>query len=267
MKYNKPSFEAHKLLDDIGYDDVTNISLTTLIDYLDAIYLEEKMDHCDGKIIFGKSKAIIKINEAIEYEGRKRFAIAHEIGHLILHKDMKLPDDTLSTFNIIAGTEKFLQNGQQELEANEFASELLMPSHSFLKEAKGKKFCPDLLKTLAEHFKTSLTATIFRYLQFKELHPICLVMSENGKVKYWKKSEDLKVWVTDINRLPPPEDSVAKEYIDHNYEFLYTNEDKAQKIYKSTWFRLNSYEEDSLFFEYCIPTKKYKTVLSIIWEA
>ena len=112
----------------------------------------------------------------------------------------------------------------------------------------------------------SLTATVFRYLQFEELHPICLVFIEDGKVKYWKKSDALKVWVGDYTRLAPPPDSIASEYIQEGYEFVYKLEEKAQEINKSTWFSLSKYDEDSVFYEYCIPNKKYKTILSIIWE-
>src|SRR5690606_4462795 len=130
---------------------------------------------CDGKIIFGNTKTIIKVNSKIQFQERKRFVAAHEIGHLIMHRNMQLPEDTFSNFNIISGMEHILKNGKQELEANEFASELLMPEKLFLKEAVGKKFSPFLIKQLSERFKTSLTATIFRYLQFKQLHPVFIV--------------------------------------------------------------------------------------------
>ena len=84
---------------------------------------------------------------------RLRFTLAHELGHLVMHS---------------------VPSPNMEKEANEFASELLMPEKLFLKESSGKPFTPLLIKQLAERFKTSLTATIFRYLQF-DLHPICLI--------------------------------------------------------------------------------------------
>lgn len=257
---------AQKLLEDCGLEEITEIEMDLFVSGLDAILIEEELKNCDGKIIFGNNKAVIKVNSNIQFEQRKRFVIAHEIGHLILHRNMQLPDDTFSNFNIIAGMEKALKNGKQELEANEFASELLMPEKLFLKEAKGKKFSPLLIQQLSERFKTSLTATVFRYLQFKQLHPICLVFIENGKVKYWKKSDDLKVWLGDYTRLAPPSESVATEYIQKNYDFVYKLEEKAQTINKSTWFNLGQYDEDTDFYEYCIPTKRYQTILSIIWE-
>jgi Zn-dependent peptidase ImmA (M78 family) len=258
--------KAQELLANCGLDEITDLKMDLFVAGLDAILIEEELKNCDGKIIFGNSKAVIKVNSQIQFEVRKRFVTAHEIGHLIMHKNMQLPDDIFSNFNIIAGMEKALKNGTQELEANEFASELLMPEKLFLKEAKGKKFSPLLIKKLAERFKSSLTATVFRYLQL-DLHPLCLMFIDNGIVKYWKKSDDLKVSVGNYTRLAPPSDSVAAEYIKSGYEFLYKLEEKAQTINKSTWFVLTEYDnEDTDFYEYCIPTKRYKSILSIIWE-
>lgn len=258
--------KALKILTDCGIDEITDIPMDLFVAGLDAILIEEELKHCDGKIVFGNSKAVIKVNSQIQFIERKRFVIAHEIGHLLLHKDMTLPDDVFSNFNIISGMENAMKNGKQELEANEFASELLMPEQLFLKEAGRGKFSPLLIKQLATRFKTSLTATVFKYLQ-ADLHPICIVFIENGLVKYWRKSDELKVWLGDYTRLAPPAESVAMEYIQNDYTYVYKMEEKAQVIKKSTWFNLSDYDaEDTDFYEYCIPTKRYKSILSIIWE-
>jgi Zn-dependent peptidase ImmA (M78 family) len=264
MKIN-PRYHAQKLLDEIGFDEITDIPIDLIAITLNAIVIEESLTNCDGKIIFGKNKHIIKVNSNIQFIQRKRFIIAHEIGHLIMHRNLQLQDDTFSNFNVFSGMENALRNGTQEVEANEFASELLMPHKIFLEAAKHKTFTPKILKLLSERFNSSITATAFKYIQ-TDLHPICIVFVENGKVKYWKKSDALNVWFGDYIRLQPPKDSVASEYIEKNYEYVYKIEEKAQIITKSTWFRLNANEEDSNFFEYCIPSKKHKTLISIIWE-
>ena len=263
-KNTNAHLHAKKLLENCGLDEITDFSMDLFVSGLDAILVEEPLTNCDGKIIFGHSKTVIKVNADIQFPERKRYVAAHEVGHLVMHKGMQLPDDSFANFNIIAGMENALKTGKQELEANEFASELLMPEKLFVKEAHGK-FSPLLIKKLSERFKTSLTATLFRYFHF-DLHPLCLVFIENGKVKYWKKSNNLQAWMGDYNRLPPPSESVAAEYISADYGFLYKMEEKAQTIDKSTWFNLRTDEGDSTFYEYCIPTKRYKTVLSIIWE-
>ncbi|MEG1592570.1 MAG: hypothetical protein RR391_17035, partial [Chryseobacterium sp.] len=93
-----------------------------------------------------------------------------------------------------------------------------------------------------------------------------IVSIHRGIVSYWNKSENFWVKVKNITKLAPPEDSVAQEYIEADYNFIYKESDKAQLISKSVWFELKSYEKDSDFYEYCIPTKQYKSIISIIWE-
>jgi hypothetical protein len=177
-----------------------------------------------------------------------------------------LAHDTFENFNIISGMEKALKTGTQEVEANEFACELLMPASLFIKESRGKNFSPLLIKQLAQKFKTSLTATIFRYLQL-DLYPIFIVFIEKGKVKYWKRFDSFKPGPLDLSRLSPPSDSVAAEYISKDYAFLYTMEGKAQSTDRSAWFTRYQYEDDEdVFYEYCIPTKKYQTIISIVWQ-
>lgn len=263
---SKAQIAALELLKEIGMEEITDFPMDLLVSGLDAVYMEEPMAHCDGKIIFGKLQTLIKVSSNIEFPERKRYVTAHEIGHLRLHKNMKLPEDGFKTLSVIlAGTEHFLQSGVQELEANQFAAELLMPTSLFTKAAKGKPFSPVLLSEIASRFKTSLTSTALRYLEFP-FHPICVVFIQNGLVRFWRKSEGMQVWIPDITKLPPPTGSVAAEYIANDYNLLYGGDEKAQTIKKSVWFDLGRYGEDDDIYEYCIPTKKYKSIISLIWE-
>ncbi len=266
MKNNKGRLRAKQLLDEIGYDEITDIPMKYFVAGLGATLLEEPLINSDGKIIIGKTKTLIKVNSNIPYASKKRFTIAHEIGHFLMHKNIGIHNENSNTLNWFNNTETKLIKGVQEWEANDFASELLMPETIFRREANGKEFTPDLLKKLSERFKTSLTSTVFKFLQF-DLHPLLVIFISNGKVKYWSKSKSWIYRVKDITRLPPPDTSVAREYIDHDYDFIYTGKDKAQIIDKSTWCELKEGELDSDFFEYCIPTKQYKTIISVIWES
>jgi len=261
----KGSLRAKQLLEEIGYDEITDIPMKYFVSGLGATLIEEPLNNSDGKIIIGKTKTLIKINSNIPYASKKRFTIAHEIGHFLMHKNIEIHNENSNTLNWFNNTEQQLTKGVQEWEANNFASELLMPEPIFRKEANGKSFSPELLKYMSERFKTSITSTVFRYLQL-DLHPLLVVFISNGIVKYWSKSPSWYYRVKDITKLPPPDISVAKEYIDADYDFIYSGKEKSQNINKSTWCILKEGELDSDFFEYCIPTKQYKTIISVIWE-
>ncbi len=265
MINTKGSRRAKQLLKDIGYNEITGISLTDVAIFLGVIVVEEPMAHADGKIIKGKIKTIIKINSNIYSKEKKRFALAHEIGHLLLHDQLELHGDTSKSMNWFQHFENQVKRGMQEYEANDFAGELLMPESIFREEFQGKRFNPNLFKGLAQRFQTSITSVIFRIYKL-DLYPICIVYLYRGEVKYWLKSSDMYVYIKDINHLPPPEDSVAREYVDANYAYLYHGEEKAQGIYRSTWFELSDQQEDNQFLEYCIPYKTHKMLLSVIWE-
>ncbi len=254
---------ARRLLEECGLEGGMDVNLEDLIAYRGAILLESKMHNADGRITHGKTRSIIRINSEIDYPGRKRFTIAHELGHLEMHRDYPIHSDSesLDWFDVAL---KKLKYGEQELEANSFASELIMPAALFKKEVSGKKFSPELLNNLADRFQTSITSVAFKCVELN-IHPVCLFFIKNGVIKYWKKSDALSCFVTDRNKLPPHECSVASEYIDAEYEPVYTKQELQQEISKSAWFTTGKYDHDDPFYEYCIPTKKYRTILSVVW--
>lgn len=264
-KNNRGALRAKQLLEEIGYDDLFNTSLESLAAYLGVILIEEPMENADGRIVRGKTKTLIKINQNIPYPEKKRFTLAHEIGHFLLHDKLELHGDTDNHLNWFQQTQAMAQRGIQEYEANDFAAELLMPEKAFRRFCEGKSFSPHLLKELSLHFNTSISSIIFRVYALG-IHPVFIVFVYRGIIKYWLKSEDLYVFVKNRKELPPPEDSIAMEYIEGDYAYLYTENEKAQEIERSVWFELRTYERDTTFYEYCIPTKKYQSILSLVWE-
>ena len=159
----------------------------------------------------------------------------------------------------------FSKRGHQETEANEFASELLMPEHLFKEACEGKEFSPGLLSHLAERFQTSITSVAYKYFEIGS-HPVCLFYSYDNKVKYWKRPKGYPHFIVDRTKLAPPDDSVATEFFRNGK--IYLKEHSKQQIWKSTWFELKDWENDNdfKFYEYCIITPKYNTVLSVVWE-
>lgn len=256
---SKPVHKARELLKQYGITDITTLDLSDLAYARNAVIIETENLAGDGRTIFGDKFSLIKINKNIEYLGKKRFTIAHEIGHVELHKNIQplfVDDDS---------TLEYFQKGHQETEANEFASELLMPEFQFKKECEGKKFSPDLLRALSEKFQTSITSVAYKFFEHGN-HPICLVYSFNNKVRYRRWPEGYDHFLLDFTNLPPPEGSVAHEFF--NEGKIYPKNQSKQQIWKSTWFDLKHWESDNNynFFEYCIVTPKYNTVLSVIWQ-
>lgn len=120
-----------------------------------------------GVLYIDKGKGTIGYNK-MESEVRRRFTVAHEIGHFVLHrlennvfvdkKEFKVlyRDDNSSTGEI-----------KQEREANAFAAALLMPRERVIKELNKKNFDlgdekEDVIQELAKIFKVSTQAMMYR---------------------------------------------------------------------------------------------------------
>lgn len=96
-------------------------------------------------------------------EKRKRFSIAHELGHLFLHMGYCIDEDLWNSNE----DNKFFRNlsGEKEYQAHEFAAAFLMPKDEFKNEmAKNfdvKEYCY-YMDEVAEYFNVSLEAAINR---------------------------------------------------------------------------------------------------------
>lgn len=254
---SKPSLVAVDLIGKLGLNNPATIAIEDLITFHDGIVQEIPLNNCDGRMVMKNGRSIVSVNSNIEFPKKKRFVLAHELGHILLHGGVE------ATFSDDYSTLEGYKHGLQEIEANDFASELLMPSTLFKDAAFRKKFSPDLLSQLADTFNTSITSTAYRYIELGN-HPVCTFFSKDGKIVYWKKSPYFYYKIPDRNKLSVPSDSVANEF--YCFNRIYRKQDAVQEIMKSTWFELGEYDRDTTMYEYCIITPQHNTVLSLIWE-
>ena len=71
------------------------------------------------------------IHQKAQSRGRRRFTVAHEFGHYLLHRQ-KYPNGIYSSEAGVDGRTKL----EVEREANDFASTLLMPFDDFRKQIR-----------------------------------------------------------------------------------------------------------------------------------
>lgn len=97
-------------------------------------------------------------------ETRQRFTIAHELGHILLHEDEEFHVDETSSIRF-RDEESSLATKDEEIEANQFAAELLMPEDLLLDEIDslpGDVDPEDAIPILAERFQVSEQALTLR---------------------------------------------------------------------------------------------------------
>lgn len=110
-----------------------------------------------GMIEYISDGFIITINKYHSYE-RRRFTLTHEFGHYCMHREYLKIIKMISEKSTLFVTTEFRKN-LKEIEANEFATNILLPKDEFISIIKSGK---TKLGDIAEHFCVSASAVKYR---------------------------------------------------------------------------------------------------------
>lgn len=150
-----------------------------------GLYLFEKNlgNSFDGCIICREGSATIAINNEMP-ETRKRFTIAHELGHFKAHanEDLHCHENDID----IAYTSKL-----REREANRFATELLMPKNLVKPLVLQNDIGISTIQTIAKTFQTSFTSSAIRFMEFTP-GLVALVFSKERRIISSIQSQELR---------------------------------------------------------------------------
>jgi Zn-dependent peptidase ImmA (M78 family) len=214
-----------------------------------AYVRERNIDGAEAWLVRKDNRAIITVNSKLHEKGRKRFAIAHELGHFELHSDSQLiicSDEDMYAWNQIKS---------QEIEANEFASSILMPKNIFPHYMKKEIPNMDRVSELSGEFGTTLTATAIRYAQLSP-EPCAVAVSRNCTLKWYKKSDSFGLHLKVGEKLSP--DTYA-------FDFYAGKElpTKPRKVPANDWIA-GDIDSDGEIIEHSIALKSYGVVLSLL---
>ena len=215
----------------------------------------------DGLIEQEKGAFHIFINTLSSPAGqpRSRFTFGHELGHYFIdeHRHALLKGRTPSHPSFT----NFSSKNLVELEADYFASSLLLPESRVRQDCHKKPFNFKLIDTLAKKYQTSITATVIKLMTI-EKHPIMLVCSQNGKIRWFRNSHDFP-----FKWLKKPFGVVPKYTLAGTYFNTKEKFDDELPVTANDWFEyVKDREIDRLFYEKCIYSDRHNLVLSIIWE-
>ena len=146
-----------------------------------------EMEGCDGALIPipGRGWGIL-YNSGIMSRGRINFTLGHEFGHYLVHRE-QFPQGLRCTEDDIAAGDPQTRNIERE--ADQFASDLLMPFDDFRRQVPARDF-PDLdtLSGCAERYGVSLMAVTLRWLAYTERRAV-LAVSRDGFLLWARSSE------------------------------------------------------------------------------
>ncbi len=248
-----PLRRAQKVLEDLQIDTAVKIDPFLIAEKLTgkSVFLEN-VQGFNGMLITVEDRNAILINNSIREEGKKRFTCAHEIGHFLLHGDKKERIRCTEEDIDVIYKKKYIES-----EANEFASELLIPTEILKKLINGKDPSKALLNTLMDRFGTTLTATVLKYIKLCDL--ICaVVVTKNEIVNWCYKSEYFENYIP-IGH-PVPEGTCARNFFSNKNVPADFYEVSAEK-----WIEGKNVTTHSKILELSIPQPLYNQVLTILW--
>jgi hypothetical protein len=195
------------------------------------------------------------------YHPRVRFSFAHELGHYLIAEHYRAlsdprtkPQPSFQTFDM---------ENKYEVEADYFASCLLMPEASLMKDFIKQKFSFVVIDELAHKYNVSITAALLRFIGIG-YHPIMIVCTRSSVIRWVRYSFDFPfTYILGGIDSKVPEYTSAGEYF---YEGT-KNMNKTETVFAKDWFQLyNTEDRNRKFKEYCVYYEPMNQVISVLWE-
>lgn len=244
--------KAREIVKSLGIDDASDLVLEDIAMIRGALVKEGNLKGAEGRLSSYGTNGLITVKSNIPELGRKRFIIAHELGHFELHiKESTTFSCSDTDFN------QWLKTKPLEVEANYFAAELLMPEDLFKVKVSSSDLNIDFLQELMEEFQTSLTATSIRFVHFRP--EFVLVFSENNRVKWFAINKEEFPYYLNLQGTLHQE-SLA-------YDFFHGKDlpRKFVEVSPEAWVDDYRFKGRAIVKELSIGIKSYNQVLSFIY--
>lgn len=178
-RYTIPVVRARELIAKLRIEEPSEIDIVLIAAHEGAPVQEKELDGSDGRMVRADGMAMITVRQSIQFPGQKRFVVAHELGHVLLHPHVRQIDEV----KLAQASNWSLKQNPEEIEANLFAAEILMPASLFVPRIQKKEPSFALIRDLAEEFRTTLTATAIQFIRYTKEE--CALISTKGGQRQW----------------------------------------------------------------------------------
>lgn len=178
---------AERLLMQLGISKAQDIDLEAIAWHVGAAVKYRRMDSADATIVGSAKHAVIAVNSSA-IPSRRRFSIAHELGHWHYHRGKVLFCGPSDIGNFARGPL------DPERQADTFASDLILPGYLVRPlVSKMKKVTLAQAREIANEFQASMTATLIRILN-ENRFPIALVCHGKDKRHWFRRATMVPEW-------------------------------------------------------------------------
>ena len=229
-------------------------------DICERVGILVKEDDCEGytgMLLVVGEKALISVKSSIREQSRKRFTVAHELGHYNIPEHLadgrtyfKCTDKDLDTFD---------KKGNLESEANEFGAELLMPTFIYQELVNARKPGWDNIKELAVISQTSLTSTAIKFVDLTD-YACALIVSERRMISWFHKSKEFNAYVQMEGRFVSP-GTIAYSIFRGS-----APPDYFEAVKADNWLSGRGVKPHTEILEWSLPINSYGQVLTLLFD-
>jgi IrrE N-terminal-like domain len=214
---------AEVILKALGITDPTEIDLEAIAWDQGARIRYRPLDQCEARIVGRDNRAVITVNNRTPRR-RRRFSIAHELGHWHYHRGRSLMCSADDIGRPAAG------ELSPERVADRFASRLLMPDYLLQPIARSyAKIDFRVIREIADKFDTSATATAIRLVEGNYVLACLICHGPDGRKWFTRAPEIPARWF-------PSKELSADSFA---FDMLYRGADEqafARKVGADAWF-------------------------------
>jgi len=178
---------AERILMELGINQPKLIDLEAIAWTMGAAVQYRSLERCEAMIVGKNRRAIITVNKD-SMPTRRRFSLAHEIGHWHHHRGRVLFCGSNEIGNPIHRTL------DPEYQADQFASDMLLP-HFLLRPriAKTKQINLAFMRSIADEFEVSRTATLLKFVE-ANIFPIMAVCHNKQGRRWFRRAPMIPGW-------------------------------------------------------------------------
>lgn len=252
-----PERLAARVLDALGIRDPSDLLLLDDIAWARhrALVRQERLTGAEARVTVLDNRAVITVSSSVNTYERKRFCIAHEIGHL----EMRHSGLSCSSDDIDSWAHKPAATNRETL-SNQFAAALLLPERFLADRCVGHEPSLDHISQLASEFRVSLTATAIRYADLcQEL--VAIVCAEKGHIKWYHRSPDfceLGLYL-DVGDSLPSDTLAVQASLDMECAI------RSGRVSARSWFRDRRLSEYARLAEQSLAMPQYDAVITLLW--
>jgi hypothetical protein len=185
-------FREHRVGLEVRACDLDSVCASLEIDLIDSALGDPGYTACLQRCSDGLG-GLIALKPGQD-RGRRRFSIGHELGHYCIPKHRKV-EGYCADRDMRA---RLSDAARQEWEANDFATELLMPRKLFTQDARRLDVTIASAVTLStsEFYDVSVTAAAWRMIQTTR-ESAAIVVSSGGRVEWIYRSDAFRLPITE----------------------------------------------------------------------